>query len=38
MTVSKQIGLDAIFYFGQAFVFCQLISKKGVGMVAINSV
>ena len=28
MTISEQIAVAAIFYFGQAFVFCKLINKK----------
>ena len=28
MTISEQIALAAIFCFGQAFVFCNLISKN----------
>ena len=37
MTISEQIGPVAIFYFGQAFVFCRLI-KKTVRMVSTNNV
>ena len=28
MLISEQIALAAIYYFGQAFVFCRLINKK----------
>ena len=28
MVIPKQIALTAVFYFGQAFVFCMLINKN----------
>ena len=37
MAISEQIGPVAIFYFGQAFVFCRLI-KKSVGIFSTNNV